>query len=130
VGTAQNVPQCRRREGANEAARRAVNAIIDASASSAAYCGVWPLHEPDILAGWRLHDHGRFQKGLAWQSTSHGLEATLGNVLRMLLGLFLTLIHLPETLLQMLWGSTASGAAKSLVVFGIYLFVCGVSFMS
>jgi hypothetical protein len=30
-------------EGANEAARRAVNAILDASGSDADRCGVWPL---------------------------------------------------------------------------------------
>jgi uncharacterized protein with NAD-binding domain and iron-sulfur cluster len=32
-------------EGANEAARRAVNAILDAAGSSAKRCEVWPLHE-------------------------------------------------------------------------------------
>ena len=32
-------------EGANEAARRAVNAILDASGSDAERCGVWPLQE-------------------------------------------------------------------------------------
>jgi uncharacterized protein with NAD-binding domain and iron-sulfur cluster len=33
-------------EGANEAARRAVNAILDATGSDADRCGVWPLQEP------------------------------------------------------------------------------------
>jgi uncharacterized protein with NAD-binding domain and iron-sulfur cluster len=50
-------------EGANEAARRAVNAILDASGSSAARCSVWPLREPPGLRParvldrvlWRLH---------------------------------------------------------------------------
>jgi hypothetical protein len=32
-------------EGANEAARRAVNAILDATGSDAERCGVWPLQE-------------------------------------------------------------------------------------
>ena len=33
-------------EGANEAARRAVNAILDATGSRAPRCSVWPLREP------------------------------------------------------------------------------------
>src|SRR5215207_9893405 len=37
-------------EGANEAARRAVNAILTASGSPAAPCRVWPLEEPALFA--------------------------------------------------------------------------------
>ena len=36
-------------EGANEAARRAVNAILDASGSDRERCDVWPLSEPGGL---------------------------------------------------------------------------------
>jgi hypothetical protein len=36
-------------EAANEAARRAVNAILERSGSTAAPCGVWPLHTPAVL---------------------------------------------------------------------------------
>jgi uncharacterized protein with NAD-binding domain and iron-sulfur cluster len=36
-------------EGANEAARRAVNGILDAAGSDAERCGVWPLQEPGGL---------------------------------------------------------------------------------
>jgi uncharacterized protein with NAD-binding domain and iron-sulfur cluster len=36
-------------EGANEAARRAVNAILDATGSDAERCHVWPLHDPGGL---------------------------------------------------------------------------------
>jgi uncharacterized protein with NAD-binding domain and iron-sulfur cluster len=36
-------------EGANEAARRAVNAILEATGSDAQRCGVWPLKEPGGL---------------------------------------------------------------------------------
>jgi uncharacterized protein with NAD-binding domain and iron-sulfur cluster len=36
-------------EGANEAARRAVNAILEASGSDAEACGVWKLHDPGGL---------------------------------------------------------------------------------
>ncbi|WP_157781005.1 hypothetical protein [Hymenobacter sedentarius] len=53
-------------EGANEAARRAVNGIIAASGSSAPLCKIWPLHEPDVLAVLRWEDRRRFAKGLPW----------------------------------------------------------------
>ena len=36
-------------EGANEAARRAVNAILEVTGSDAERCRVWPLHEPGGL---------------------------------------------------------------------------------
>ena len=50
-------------EGANEAARRAANAILDATRSRAPRCEVWPLREPAGLRPartldkllWRLH---------------------------------------------------------------------------
>ena len=48
-------------EGANEAARRAVNAILDASRSSAPRCGVWPLREPAVLAPARALDKLRWK---------------------------------------------------------------------
>lgn len=43
-------------EGANEAARRAVNGILDAVGSSASRCDVWPLTEPMIFAPLRELD--------------------------------------------------------------------------
>ena len=48
-------------EGANEAARRAVNAILDATGSAAARCGVWPLREPPVLAPARALDRLRWK---------------------------------------------------------------------
>lgn len=53
-------------EAANEAARRAVNGIIAASGAGAAWCGVWPLYEPWLLAPLRWHDRRRFALGLPW----------------------------------------------------------------
>jgi uncharacterized protein with NAD-binding domain and iron-sulfur cluster len=50
-------------EGANEAARRAVNGILDASGSGAPRCGVWPLREPEIFAPARAIDRIRFALG-------------------------------------------------------------------
>src|SRR5690349_12604522 len=48
-------------EGANEAARRAVNAILDATNSSTPRCGVWPLREPPVLAPARALDKLRWK---------------------------------------------------------------------
>jgi hypothetical protein len=56
-------------EAANEAARRAVNGILDAAASGAARCGVWQLHEPEIFAPWRELDFIRHSRGLPWDDT-------------------------------------------------------------
>lgn len=53
-------------EGANEAARRAVNCIIDASGSRASLCRIWSIHEPGLLAYWRERDRRRFARGLDW----------------------------------------------------------------
>jgi uncharacterized protein with NAD-binding domain and iron-sulfur cluster len=43
-------------EGANEAARRAVNGILDRSGSTQPRCEVWPLSEPDVFAPARALD--------------------------------------------------------------------------
>jgi len=53
-------------EGANEAARRATNGIIDASGSDEKKCKLWKLHEPNIFWPFRKHDQSRFEKGLPW----------------------------------------------------------------
>ena len=50
-------------EGANEAARRAVNGILDAAGSSATPCQVWPLREPAIFAPAKALDRVRFELG-------------------------------------------------------------------
>jgi uncharacterized protein with NAD-binding domain and iron-sulfur cluster len=44
-------------EGANEAARRAVNGILEASGVAAAPCRLWSLHEPLLFAPARLFDY-------------------------------------------------------------------------
>ena len=56
-------------EGANEAARRAVNALLDQSGFEGSRCELWPLHEPELLAPWRLYDAERFKAGLPWDPT-------------------------------------------------------------
>jgi uncharacterized protein with NAD-binding domain and iron-sulfur cluster len=54
-------------EGANEAARRAVNAIIEKDGVDKPLCKIWRLHEPDLLAVYRWHDKKRFKLGLPWK---------------------------------------------------------------
>jgi uncharacterized protein with NAD-binding domain and iron-sulfur cluster len=48
-------------EGANEAARRAVNGILDATGSSAERCWLWPLQEPAIFGPAKLLDKLRWK---------------------------------------------------------------------
>jgi Flavin containing amine oxidoreductase len=50
-------------EGANEAARRAVNAIVKRSGASAPECEVWPLREPALFAPARAIDRLLFRLG-------------------------------------------------------------------
>jgi uncharacterized protein with NAD-binding domain and iron-sulfur cluster len=54
-------------EGANEAARRAVNGILIKSGSDAPHCEIWKLHEPWLLAPLRWLDKRRYEKGLPWR---------------------------------------------------------------
>jgi len=55
-------------ESANEAARRAVNALLACAAYRGALgpCQIWPLHEPDAFEPLRAIDEYRFVKGHAW----------------------------------------------------------------
>ncbi len=53
-------------EGANEAARRAVNCIIAVSKVKASYCKIWDLHEPNIFSLWRRRDANYYKRGLPW----------------------------------------------------------------
>jgi uncharacterized protein with NAD-binding domain and iron-sulfur cluster len=50
-------------EGANEAARRAVNGILDATGSGAPRCQVWKLREPPLLGPFRTLDRVRWRLG-------------------------------------------------------------------
>ena len=50
-------------EGANEAARRAVNAILARSGSTSAPAQVWPLVEPDRFVPWKKLDDKLYQHG-------------------------------------------------------------------
>jgi geranylgeranyl pyrophosphate synthase/uncharacterized protein with NAD-binding domain and iron-sulfur cluster len=56
-------------EAANEAARRAVNGLLDSVKFDGARCEIWPLHEPEILAPWRLRDAARYEAGQPWDDS-------------------------------------------------------------
>jgi geranylgeranyl pyrophosphate synthase/uncharacterized protein with NAD-binding domain and iron-sulfur cluster len=64
-------------EGANEAARRAINGLLDAVGFVGPRCGVWPLHQPEILLPLQQHDAARYAAGLPWddQLTRIAVEA-------------------------------------------------------
>ena len=51
-------------ESANEAARRATNAILDREGSTAPRATLWPLEEPDFFKPMREYDWLRFKLGL------------------------------------------------------------------
>jgi uncharacterized protein with NAD-binding domain and iron-sulfur cluster len=53
-------------EGANEAAKRAVNNILDASQNTASKCTIYDLQEPFILKVIRYKDEKRYAQGLQW----------------------------------------------------------------
>ena len=55
-------------EGANEAARSAVNCIIEASGSNAPYCKIWPLKEPWFFYPLKWYDNKRFRMELPYRS--------------------------------------------------------------
>ena len=51
-------------EGANEAARRAVNGILKATGSRSKRCEVWQVWEPSVLVPFRMLDAVRWRLGL------------------------------------------------------------------
>lgn len=53
-------------EGANEAAKRAVNNILDASHNRSKKCKIYDLQEPFILKLIRYKDGRRYAQGLQW----------------------------------------------------------------
>ena len=67
-------------EGANEAARRAVNSLLDVDDSNAPLCKIWNLHEPDILAPLRWWDKKRFAKGLPYTPALPSMGRLLGKI--------------------------------------------------
>ena len=64
-------------EGANEAARRAVNSIIDASGVSAPTCRIWDLHEPTFFVPFKWHDSWRYRRGLPYRKPPGWFDALM-----------------------------------------------------
>jgi uncharacterized protein with NAD-binding domain and iron-sulfur cluster len=64
-------------EAANEAARRAVNALLVTAGSDAASAGVWPLVEPALFRRWKEWDQLVFEQG-----APHSLSRAVGAALR------------------------------------------------
>ena len=60
-------------EGANEAARRAVNGILDRAGSTAQRVPIWPFQEPEFFAPLIEYDRLRFRLGLPHGSLGSGL---------------------------------------------------------
>ena len=55
-------------DAANEAGRRAVNAILDRTGSSAARCQIWDMDMPEIFAPLRALDSARYEQGWPWSA--------------------------------------------------------------
>ncbi|WP_258960788.1 hydroxysqualene dehydroxylase [Paenibacillus aquistagni] len=53
-------------EGANEAARRAVNAILEHYQIDENPCKIWDMYDFDLLKAWRSNDENRYERGLPW----------------------------------------------------------------
>jgi hypothetical protein len=101
-------------EAANEAARRAVNGILEASGSGASRCEVWPLHEPEMLEPFQAYDREfRWKQGLPYDTRIvgglHWVLELLRNVNRIL-----PAMHGPFTPLETA-GSAAKGSTGSAV---------------
>jgi len=64
-------------EAANEAARRAVNGIINAAGLDANRCEIWNVHEPEIFLPIRATDRVRYRKGLSWDGEAVALAQDL-----------------------------------------------------
>jgi uncharacterized protein with NAD-binding domain and iron-sulfur cluster len=75
-------------EGANEAARQAVNSIIDRSGVCAPYCKLETLLDPDPFFVFRLYDQYRFDHGLPWSPEPPLLIKLLEQLVLMVLELF------------------------------------------
>lgn len=75
-------------EGANEAARRAVNGILNLTNYKGSYCKIWNLHEPWLLTIFRFKDRIRYANGLPWNGKLPiGME-TITKVLKKIANLF------------------------------------------
>ncbi len=85
-------------EGANEAARKAVNCILDIDKSDAEKCQIWNLNQPWYLKLIKNFDNSRAQQGLPWTIKAPLwilILTVLGGIIYLLLGI-LKLIFNPR----------------------------------
>lgn len=75
-------------EGANEAAKRVVNCILDVEKSSYKKCELWDLSEPWIFALFRWIDKRRYKKGLPWNSNQPFIIKTISSLMILSKNLF------------------------------------------
>jgi len=75
-------------EGANEAARRAVNDILYLCNYQGSYCKIWNLHEPWYLSILRYKDRRRYAQGLPWEGKLPLGISTITKILRTIAHLF------------------------------------------
>lgn len=68
-------------EAANEAARRATNAVLDREGAAAPRAALWPFEEPDCFKPMRAYDRLRFRLGLPHAEWLHALRPHLAEVL-------------------------------------------------
>ncbi len=73
-------------EGANEAARRAVNSLLNRVGSDAQRCELWAMHQPRALAPLRWLDGRRFRRGEPWRSDVPRPLILLGRLLHRIVG--------------------------------------------
>ncbi len=106
-------------EAANESARRATNAILDASGSSEEHCRLWDLHEPEMLAPFRTYDRLRFEHGLPWSDPPLLKKAVKAiQDVKHELGVFEKA------------KASMSPAAISVAVFGVYMIILGITYVT
>ncbi|MDX2246785.1 MAG: FAD-dependent oxidoreductase [Bacteroidia bacterium] len=75
---------CATMEGANETARRAVNAILLHSKSSFPPCEIWNLHESSDLKIFRYIDRKRFFRGEPWKNQAPWMYKLMNGVMNFL----------------------------------------------
>lgn len=75
-------------EAANEAARRAVNCILDAAGVDRPKCAIWPLYQPWVLWFYHWHDRRRLAQGLPWDESPPWILRALARLLHLIAKLF------------------------------------------
>ncbi len=68
-------------EGANESARRAVNALLERSGAQVAACSIWPLREPAAFLPLQTLDRLAFQRSKPWLFDALPRPRPLANLL-------------------------------------------------